>query len=70
MGFAIKITYNWDYYTTYFVQGAIEREATEKAYKMFRDTTTRYTLPESMADAIENEVVYIEVLAEIDQIIL
>lgn len=69
MGFAIKISAYGEWERTYFVQGYDESEAKLKAFRMFKGTMTCY-LPETIKEAEENEGFYIEVLAEIEQIIL
>lgn len=69
MGFAIKISAYYDWSKTYFVQGASEIEALQKAYKMFRDTVSCY-IPNTLEEAENCNDICVEILADIEQIIL
>lgn len=69
MGLVIEIRFCWDWKRTYFVQSMDEIEAKEKAFKMFKQTSSCY-LPETLVEAIEDDRFSIDVLVEVEQIIL
>lgn len=69
MGLVIKISFCQSWNMTYFVQSMDESEAKEKAFKMFKQTTSCY-LPDTLEEAIKDNSFFIEILTEIDQIIL
>jgi hypothetical protein len=69
MGFAIRITAYYDWGMTYFVQETDEVRARRKAYERAKETWS-CTLPDTLEEADESDRVYVETLAEIEQIIL
>lgn len=69
MGLVIKITAYYDWKRTYFVQSLDETEAKEKAFKMFKQSSSCY-LPDTLEEAEKSEGIYIEVVTEVEQIIL
>lgn len=69
MGLVIEISFCYDWYRTYFVQNLNEKEAKEKAFKMFKQTMSCY-LPDTLEEAIKDDSFSIEVIAEIEQIII
>lgn len=70
MGLVIKISFCYDWSRTYFVQNMDETEAKEKAFKMFKQTSSCY-LPDTLEEAVNDmDRFSIEVIAEVEQIIL
>lgn len=70
MGFAIRVgAYGAEWETTYFVQGANELRAKKRAFEMFKETVS-CVLPDTIEEAEQDDNIYIEVLATIEQIIL
>lgn len=69
MGLVIKITAYHDWERTYFVQSLDETEAKEKAFKMFKQSSSCY-LPDTLEEAEKCEGIYIEIVTEVEQIIL
>ena len=68
MGFCIKISACYEWSCTYFVQGANEQNAIERAYNMFKDTVS-YNCPNTLSEALSSDSISIDVLAEVEQII-
>lgn len=69
MGTVIKINAYGEWERTYFVQDCDEDSAMEKAYKMFKQTMSCY-MPETLENVKQDNGIYIEVLARVEQIIL
>ena len=69
MGLIIKVYAYGDWQTTYFVQDLDETSAKEKAFKMFKQTVSCY-LPDTLEEFENDDGCYIEVVAEVEQIIL
>lgn len=69
MGFAIRVTAYYDWDMTYFVQETNEVRARHNAYERAKETW-RCTLPDTLEEADKSDKVYVETLAEIEQIIL
>lgn len=69
MGLVIRIRYSYDWEITYFVQELNREEAKQKAYKMFKETTSCW-LPDTLEEAEKDDRFYLEIVAEVEQIIL
>lgn len=69
MGLVIEIWAYGDWQRTYFVQDLDEMSAKEKAFKMFKQTTS-CALPDTLEELENDSGFSIEVIAEVDQIIL
>lgn len=69
MGLVINIRAYGDWERTYFVQDLDRTSAKEKAFKMFKQTMRCY-LPETLEELENEDGFYIEVVAEVEQIIL
>lgn len=69
MGLVIKISFCHNWNMTYFVQNIDETEAKRKAFKMFKQTTS-CCLPDTLEEATKDDRFFIEILAEVEQIIL
>lgn len=69
MGLVIKISAYGDWERTYFVQSMNKQEAKEKAFKMFKQTMSCY-LPNTLEEAEKDDGFYVDVIAEIEQIII
>ena len=64
MGLVINIFAYGDWERIYFVQSIDEQEAKEKAFKMFKQTTSCY-LPDTLEEAEKDDGFCVEVVAEI-----
>lgn len=69
MGLVIEVSFCHDWKRIYFVQNMNETEAKEKAFKMFKQTMSCY-LPNTLEEAMNDDSFYIEIIAEVEQIIL
>lgn len=69
MGIVIKIGFCYDWERVYFVQELNREEAKQKAYKMFKSTMS-CALPETLEEAERDDSFYLEVIADVEQIIL
>ena len=69
MGFAVRVVAYFDWEMTYFVQETDEEKARQKAYQRAKETWS-CVLPNTLEEADTSDRIYIETLAEIDQIIL
>ena len=69
MGLVIEISFCYDWKCTYFVQNMDEKEAKERAFKMFRQTMSCH-LPDTLEEVEKDENFLIEIIAEVEQIIL
>ncbi|MBQ2397136.1 MAG: hypothetical protein II304_08915 [Bacteroidales bacterium] len=69
MGIVIRICAYGEWERIYFVQSCNESEAKEKAYEMFKQTMSCY-LPDTLELAETNDGFFIEIVAEVEQIIL
>ncbi len=69
MGFAIRISAYGEWERIYFVQECNELKAREKVFNMFKGTAS-CRLPETLEETEQDDGIYIETLATIEQIIL
>lgn len=69
MGLVIKVFAYYDWQQVYFVQCMNEKEAKEKAFRMFKQITSCY-LPNTLEEAEKLDGFYIEVIEKVNQIIL
>lgn len=69
MGLVIEVSFCCDWKCVYFVQNMDEIEAKEKVFKMFKQTMSCH-LPDTLEEAIKDDRFFIEILAEVEQIIL
>lgn len=69
MGLVINIWAYGDWERTYFVQDLDRERAKEKAFRMFKQTTSCY-LPDTLEELESDDGFSIEVVAEVEQIIL
>lgn len=69
MGLVIEVSFSCSWHCIYFVQSINHEEAKEKAFKIFKKTKSCY-LPDTLEEAIKDDSFYIEIIAEVDQIIL
>lgn len=69
MGLVVRISAYGAWDRTYFVQELDESEAKEKAFKAFKQTMSCY-VPFTLEEFENDEGCFIEVVAEIEQIVL
>lgn len=69
MGVVVNIWAYGDWERTYFVQDTDKESAKQKAFKMFKMTTS-CALPDTLEELDNDSGFSIDVVAEVDQIIL
>lgn len=69
MGLVIKISYCYDWERIYFVQDLNIERAKQKAFDMFKNTTSCW-LPDTLEEAEKDDSFVIDIITEVEQIIL
>lgn len=68
MGLVVEIKAYGEWSCTYLVQTLNKTEAKEKAFKMFKQSTSCY-LPDTLEEAENDNGISIEIIAEVEHIL-
>lgn len=68
MGLVVEIKAYGEWSYTYFVQTLNETEAKEKAFKMFKQSTSCY-LPDALEEAENDNGISIEIVAKVEHVL-